>query len=32
MSTIILGGLAAALFVAYLLRRRARLRAEEDNF
>jgi hypothetical protein len=31
MSTVILGTLAAVLFVAYLMRRRARLRAEEDH-
>jgi hypothetical protein len=32
MATTILGSLAAVLFVAYVLRRRSRLRAEEDNF
>jgi hypothetical protein len=32
MTTIILGSVAGAFFVAYLLRRRARLRAEEQNF
>lgn len=31
MTTGILGALAAALLVAYLMRRRARLRSEEDH-
>jgi len=31
MSTVILGSLAAVFFVVYLMRRRARLRTEEDN-
>jgi hypothetical protein len=31
MTTTILGALAAVFFVLYLVRRRARLRAEEDN-
>jgi hypothetical protein len=31
MSTAILGSIAAVLFVLYLMRRRARMRAEEDN-
>jgi hypothetical protein len=31
MTTIVLSALAAVLFVMYLMRRRARLRAEEDN-
>jgi len=32
MASMILGGLAAALFMVYVVRRRSRLRAEEDNF
>jgi hypothetical protein len=31
MSTLVLGALAAVLFVLYVLRRNARLRAEEDR-
>jgi len=31
MSTMLLGALAIGLFIAYLMRRRSRLRAEEDN-
>jgi len=31
MTTIVLSTLAAVLFVMYLMRRRARLRAEEDQ-
>jgi hypothetical protein len=32
MATTILGTIAAILFAAYLVRRRARMRAEEDNY
>ena len=32
MTTMILGSVAAVLFGVYLVRRRARLRIEEDNF
>lgn len=31
MTTMVLGALTAVLFVLYLMRRRARLRAEEDR-
>jgi len=31
MTTIVMSALAAVLFVLYLMRRRARLRAEEDQ-
>jgi hypothetical protein len=32
MSTAVLGGIAVGFFMLYLMRRRSRLRAEEDNF
>jgi hypothetical protein len=32
MASMILGSLAAVFFMVYMVRRRARLRAEEDNF
>ena len=32
MASMILGSLAAVFFMVYLVRRRARLRSEEDNF
>ena len=32
MASMILGSLAAVFFMVYVVRRRSRLRAEEDNF
>jgi hypothetical protein len=32
MASMILGSLAAIIFMVFLVRRRARLRAEEENF
>jgi len=32
MTTLVLGGIAAILFVLYIMRRSARLRAENDDY